>query len=43
MIDSTTIAINRYAPQGSQEIRLYSNGLDGGSGLTIGQLARQRA
>ena len=39
MIDSTTIAINRYAPQGSQEIRLYSNGLDGGSGLTIGQLA----
>ena len=39
MIDSTTIAINRYAPRGSQEIRLYSNGLDGGSGLTIGQLA----
>lgn len=39
MIDSTTIAINRYAPRGSQEIRLYSNGLDGGSGLTIWQLA----
>ena len=34
-----TIAVNRYAPQGSEAINLYSNGLAGGSGLTIGQIA----
>ena len=33
-----TIAINRYAPKGSEAINLYSNGLKGGSHLTIGQL-----
>lgn len=34
-----TIAISRYAPKGSEAIKLYSNGLEGGSHLTIGQLA----
>jgi hypothetical protein len=34
-----TIAINRYAPKGSEGIHLYSNGLDGGSHLTLGQLS----
>ena len=38
MITSETIAVNRYAPQGSEAINLYSNGLEGGSHLTIGQL-----
>ena len=33
-----TIAVNRYAPKGSEAINLYSNGLEGGSHLTIGQL-----
>ena len=33
-----TIAINRYAPKGSEEIHLYSNGLEGGSHLTLGQI-----
>ena len=33
------IAVNRYAPAGSEAINLYSTGLEGGSGLTIGQLA----
>ena len=32
------IATNRYAPTGSEAINLYSNGLEGGSHLTIGQL-----
>ena len=32
-----TIALNRYAPQGSDAITLYSN--DSASGLTLGQLA----
>ena len=32
------IATNRYAPSGSEAINLYSNGLEGGSGLTLGQL-----
>ena len=39
MLDPTTVAVNRYAPIGSEEIHLYSNGFEGGSGLTIGQLA----
>ena len=39
MLDSTTIAINRYAPVGCERIKLYSNGFEGGSDLTIGQLA----
>lgn len=39
MISYETIAINRNAPSGSSEIRLYSNGLEGGSGLTVAQLA----
>jgi len=34
-----TIAINRYAPTGSEAIKLYSNGMEGGAHLTIGQLA----
>ena len=34
-----TIAVNRYAPKGSEGIHLYSNGLDGGSHLTLGQLS----
>ena len=33
------IAVNRYAPRGSEGVNLYSTGLDGGSGLTIAQLA----
>ena len=39
MIEATTIATNRYAPAGSNAINLYSTGVDGGDGLTIGQLA----
>ena len=38
MIESTVIAINRNAPIDAQAINLYSNGLEGGSGLTLGQL-----
>ena len=34
-----TIAVNRYAPKGSEGIHLYSNGLEGGSHLTLGQLS----
>ena len=37
-ISAETIAVNRYAPQGSEAINLYSNGLEGGSHLTLGQL-----
>ncbi len=33
-----TIATNRYAPTGAQEINLYSTGQEGGSGLTLAQL-----
>jgi len=33
-----TISANRYAPQGSEAVNLYSNGLDGGSGLTLAQI-----
>ena len=39
MISIETIAINRNAPAGSEAINLYSNGLEGGDHLTIGQLA----
>lgn len=39
MLSIETIAVNRYAPQGSEGIHLYSNGLDGGSHLTLGQLS----
>ena len=39
MITIETIAINRNAPTGSEAINLYSNGLEGGDHLTIGQLA----
>ena len=39
MISVETIAINRNAPAGSEAINLYSNGLEGGDHLTIGQLA----
>jgi len=39
MIYIETIATNRNAPAGSEAIRLYSNGLEGGDHLTIGQLA----
>ena len=34
-----TIGTNRYAPEGSEGIHLYSTGLEGGSHLTLGQLA----
>ena len=37
-ISFETISMNRYAPRGSEAVNLYSNGLEGGSGLTIGQL-----
>ena len=33
------IATNRYAPSGSDAINLYSTGVEGGSGLTLGQLS----
>ena len=33
------IATNRYAPSGCDAINLYSTGVEGGSGLTLGQLA----
>ena len=39
MIWIEQIATNRYAPAGSEAINLYSNGLEGGDHLTIGQLA----
>lgn len=39
MITYSTIAVNRYAPEGSGQINLYSNGNDGGSDLTIAQLS----
>lgn len=38
-IEIETIATNRYAPAGSEAINLYSTGAEGGSGLTISQLA----
>ena len=38
-IQSETISVNRYAPEGSEAVNLYSTGLDGGSMLTIGQLS----
>ena len=37
MIEATTIAVNKYAPSGSEAISLYSNGT--ASGLTLAQLA----
>ena len=37
-ISVETITVNRYAPQGSEAVNLYSNGLEGGSHLTLGQL-----
>ncbi len=38
MIGIETIGTNKYAPQGSEAVNLYSTGAEGGSGLTIGQL-----
>ena len=38
MIGIETIGANKYAPQGSEAVNLYSTGAEGGSGLTIGQL-----
>ena len=32
------IATSRYAPQGSDQVYLYANGLEGGQHLTLGQL-----
>lgn len=32
------ISVNHYAPEGSETVYLYSNGLEGGSHLTLGQL-----
>ena len=40
MIYVETIAANRYAPQGSEAVKLFSNGLEGGSHLTLGQIGR---
>ena len=37
-ISIEAISDNRYAPEGSEKILLYSTGLEGGSHLTIGQL-----
>ena len=37
-ISIETIAVNRYAPRGSEAVNLYSNGLEGDDHLTIGQL-----
>ena len=37
-ISVETISVNRYAPRGSEAVNLYSNGLEGGDHLTIGQL-----
>lgn len=34
-----TISANRYAPRGSETVNLFSNGFDGGSNLTLGQLS----
>ena len=39
MIETTSIAVNRYAPEGCNSINLYSTGADGGGDLTLGQLA----
>ena len=39
MITYSTISINRYAPEGSGQVNLYSNGNEGGSDLTIAQLS----
>ena len=39
MIGIEQIATNRYAPSGSEAINLYSTGAEGGSGLTLVQLA----
>ena len=39
MIGIEQIAANRYAPNGSEAINLYSMGTEGGSELTFGQLA----
>ena len=39
MITVETIGKNRYAPAGSDAVNLFSNGLEGGDGLTLGQLA----
>ena len=33
------VSTNRYAPAGSDAVNLYSTGAEGGSGLTLGQLA----
>lgn len=32
------ISANRYAPQGSEQVYLYANGLEGGQHLTLGQI-----
>ena len=39
MITVETVSANRYAPEGSEAVNMYSNGLEGGLRLTIGQLA----
>ncbi len=39
MIGIETISLNPYAPRGSDAVNLYSNGMDGGDHLTLGQLA----
>jgi hypothetical protein len=39
MIEATRIATNVNAPEESSAINLYSTGLEGGSNLTLGQLA----
>lgn len=37
-ISIEAVSENRYAPAGAEAVNLYSNGLEGGSHLTIGQL-----
>lgn len=38
MISTIEIATNRYAPSGSESIKMYATGFEGGSNLTLGQL-----
>lgn len=39
MIGIETISLNPNAPRGSDRVNLYSNGMEGGDHLTLGQLA----
>ena len=39
MIEIEQISTNRYAPNGSNAVNLYSTGVEGGSGLTLAKLS----